>query len=78
MLREGDDPVVVSGAPGELALFLFGRAQHAGLDFDGPDDRVTALPSRRSLARPEPPRGSAPESAARTTGNPRGWRSQVS
>jgi len=43
VLRGGDAPVVVSGQVGELALFLFGRAQVTGLTFDGPADKVTAL-----------------------------------
>ena len=30
VLRKGEDPAVVSGAPAELALFLFGRDQHTG------------------------------------------------
>ena len=43
VLRAGDDPVVVGGPPGEIALFCFGRAQHTGLDLDGPEDRVAML-----------------------------------
>lgn len=43
VLREGDDPVVVSGLPGEIAMFCFGRAQHTGLELSGPDDKVAAL-----------------------------------
>jgi uncharacterized protein (TIGR03085 family) len=42
-LRGGDDPVVVSGPPGELVLFLFGRAQTRDVTFDGPDDTVRRL-----------------------------------
>ncbi len=34
---------MVSGAPAELTLFLFGRAQHTGLDFAGPAASVRAL-----------------------------------
>ncbi len=43
VLRKGEDPAVVSGAPAELALFLFGREQHSGLEFAGPADKVRAL-----------------------------------
>lgn len=43
VLRRGDDPVVLSGPVGELAMFLFGRAELSGLSFDGPDDRIAAL-----------------------------------
>ncbi len=30
----------MSGAPSELTLFLFGRAQHGPLEFSGPNDHV--------------------------------------
>lgn len=43
VLRKGDDPVVVTGLPSEVALFLFGRDQHAPLDFAGPDQQVERL-----------------------------------
>lgn len=43
VLRKGDDPAAVSGAPSELVLFLFGRAQHAPLEFSGPADHVKEL-----------------------------------
>jgi uncharacterized protein (TIGR03085 family) len=43
VLRKGSDPVVVTGAPGELILLLFGRPQHTGLELTGPADRVRAL-----------------------------------
>lgn len=42
-LRRGADPVVVSGAPSELALFLYGRDQLRDLTFSGPDDAVAAV-----------------------------------
>ena len=45
-LRAGDDPVVVTGEPVELAMLLFGRDQHRRLRFDGPPDGVRRL--RRS------------------------------
>ncbi len=43
VLRRGTDPAVVSGAPAELAMFLFGRSQHIGLTYDGPEPTVQAL-----------------------------------
>ncbi len=43
VLRKGDDPAVVTGDPAELTMFLFGRDQHTGLVFDGPQARVEAL-----------------------------------
>ncbi len=43
VLRKGEDPAVVSGAPAELALFLFGRDQHTGLEFAGPEASVRAV-----------------------------------
>jgi uncharacterized protein (TIGR03085 family) len=43
VLGRGEDPVVVSGAPSELTLFLFGRTEHAPLEFSGPSDRVQLL-----------------------------------
>jgi uncharacterized protein (TIGR03085 family) len=46
-LRKGDDPVVVTGAPAELALFLFGRDQHAGLEFSGAETSLAALHEAR-------------------------------
>ena len=46
VLAQGDDPVVVTGAPAELTLFLFGRDQHTGLTFEGPQESVDALTSK--------------------------------
>ena len=46
VLRRGDDPVVVTGEPAELTMFLFGRSQHTGLSFDGPQAHVDALTSK--------------------------------
>ncbi len=43
VLVPGSDPVVVSGLPGEVTLFLFGRAQTRDLTFEGPDDAVRKL-----------------------------------
>jgi len=42
-LRRGDSPVVVSGPPGEVVLFLFGRAYATDLTFDGPPEAVAAV-----------------------------------
>ena len=42
-LRRGERPAIVSGPVGEVALFLFGRKQVAGLTFDGPAATVAAL-----------------------------------
>lgn len=44
-LRKGDDPVVLSGAPEEVLLFLFGRDQTSGLVFEGDDQSVEAVRS---------------------------------
>jgi uncharacterized protein (TIGR03085 family) len=43
VLSPGSDPVVVSGLPGEISLFLFGRAQTRDLTFEGPDAAVRKL-----------------------------------
>jgi uncharacterized protein (TIGR03085 family) len=42
-LSSGDDPVVVSGPPGEVVLFLFGRDQVRDLDFEGPTEAVAKV-----------------------------------
>ena len=42
-LRGGEKPVMVTGDPGEITLFLFGRDQVSGLAFDGPPPHVTKL-----------------------------------
>jgi hypothetical protein len=44
-LRQGDDPVVLSGQPVEVLLFLFGRDETTGLSFDGPDEAAAAVRS---------------------------------
>ena len=46
VLADGDDPVVVTGPPAELTMFLFGRDQHSGLTFEGPQDHVDRLTSK--------------------------------
>lgn len=43
VLKSGPDPVVVSGPPGEVVLFLFGRAHAQDLTFDGPADAVATV-----------------------------------
>ncbi len=42
-LRAGEKPVMVTGDPGEITLFLFGRDQVTGLAFDGPEPHVAKL-----------------------------------
>ena len=39
------DPVVVTGLPSEIVLFLFGRRQTRGLTLTGPDASITTLNS---------------------------------
>ncbi len=46
-LRSGQDPVVISGPPAEIVLFLYGRRQTRGLEFSGPDEQVDRLKSAR-------------------------------
>ncbi len=43
VLRGGSDPVTITGEPAELALFIYGRDQTRGLQFDGPEASVTRL-----------------------------------
>jgi uncharacterized protein (TIGR03085 family) len=43
VLRKGEEPVVVTGLPAEVTMFLFGREQHTGLVFDGPVTSVKKL-----------------------------------
>jgi uncharacterized protein (TIGR03085 family) len=42
-LSSGDDPVVISGPPGEVVLFLFGRDYARDLTFDGPSEAVAKV-----------------------------------
>lgn len=42
-LRSGEDPVVLSGDPVEVALFCYGRDQTRGVELTGPEDRVQRL-----------------------------------
>jgi uncharacterized protein (TIGR03085 family) len=42
-LRRGEAPVVVTGQPSELAMFLYSRPQHHGVSLDGPPEAVEAL-----------------------------------
>jgi uncharacterized protein (TIGR03085 family) len=46
VLHDGDDPVVLTGDPAELVMFLFGRAETTGLTFEGPQASVDALNSK--------------------------------
>lgn len=43
VLRKGEGPAIVTGAPAELAVFLFGRDQHRGLRFEGPEGAVETV-----------------------------------
>ncbi len=43
----GGPEVQISGAPGELVLFFFGRQEVARLDVTGPEDTVAKLRQRR-------------------------------
>ena len=42
-IRRGDDPVVVTGRPGELVLFFFGRDQLHEVTVEGPPEAVARL-----------------------------------
>ena len=44
-LASGDEPVTVSGPPGEVVLFLFGRNQVRDLDIEGPPELVAKVRS---------------------------------
>ena len=44
-LRGGADPVVLTGLPSEIVLFLFGRRQTRGLSLTGPVEAIAALES---------------------------------
>lgn len=46
-LRKGEGAAVVTGRPSELVLFLYGRAQVAGLEFAGPEEAVRRLRESR-------------------------------
>jgi uncharacterized protein (TIGR03085 family) len=41
--RKGTAPVTITGDVVELILFLFGRSATRGLEFEGPDEAVSAL-----------------------------------
>ena len=45
VLKGGKDPVTVSGLPGEVALFLYGRPHYEGVTLDGPEDAIATLKS---------------------------------
>ena len=42
-LRSGADPAVLAGMPSEIVMFLYGRDQHRGLSFTGPDAHIARL-----------------------------------
>jgi uncharacterized protein (TIGR03085 family) len=42
-LRRGGDPAVLAGMPSEIVMFLYGRDQHRGLSFTGPDAHIARL-----------------------------------
>lgn len=46
-LASGSDPVTITGLPGEVAMFLFGRTKTVGLDFAGPPESVAGLRKAR-------------------------------
>ncbi len=41
--RRGEDPVKVTGEPGELLLYVFGRQQVADIQLDGPPSSLDVL-----------------------------------
>lgn len=41
--KDAEPMVTVRGAVGELVLWIFGRQDHARVDYDGPEDAVAAL-----------------------------------
>ena len=41
--HDGDPMVTVRGPIGELVLFVYGRQDHARVEFDGPDDAIAEL-----------------------------------
>jgi uncharacterized protein (TIGR03085 family) len=43
VLRRGDDPVTITGEPAELVMFVYGRSETRGLQFDGPEESVAKL-----------------------------------
>ncbi|QNN53065.1 TIGR03085 family metal-binding protein [Nocardioides mesophilus] len=43
VLKDGPEPVVVSGPPGEVTMFVFGRQPQARVTLSGPDQAVAAL-----------------------------------
>jgi uncharacterized protein (TIGR03085 family) len=44
-LRGGADPAVLRGLPSEIVMFLYGRDEHRGLEFTGPDGQIDRLRS---------------------------------
>ena len=42
-LRRGPEPAVLAGMPSEIVMFLYGRDQHRGLEFTGPEVHIDRL-----------------------------------
>jgi len=42
-IRKGADPVVVTGRPGELVMFFFGRSELHDVTFEGPPEAIARL-----------------------------------
>jgi uncharacterized protein (TIGR03085 family) len=42
-LRRGAEPAVLAGMPSEIVMFLYGRDQHRGLEFSGPEVHIDRL-----------------------------------
>lgn len=42
-LRRGPEPAVLAGMPSEIVMFLYGRDQHRGLQFTGPEVHIDRL-----------------------------------
>jgi uncharacterized protein (TIGR03085 family) len=47
VVKDAEPRVVLTGAPGELALFMSGRKQAAVIEFEGPPDAVAAVMAAR-------------------------------
>ena len=42
-LRRGGNPAQLTGMPSEIVMFLYGRDQHRGLEFHGPNEHIDRL-----------------------------------
>jgi uncharacterized protein (TIGR03085 family) len=47
VLRKGEGPAVISGQPSELAMYLYGRPEHTGLELSGDTAALEALREAR-------------------------------